>query len=111
MQTKSEKIKPFFIVIWDFNRDNVEHYDIMPYLLSVYKNRKKKDQPKTFDETKEFILKESRYQFWARCEYEVILHAWPPRTNGYEHKMDAFEQIHMNIDVITDCFLYNIKEK
>ena len=40
------------------------------------------------------------YQFWARCEYEVILSSWPSRENGYRHKMDVYEQIHMNLDNI-----------
>lgn len=104
IKNDTEKLKSFYVIRWDFNRDEVEHYDIIPYFKRVYDSLKKSERPKTFDEVKDFILKEGRYNFWARCEYETIVHSWPHRENGHEHKMDIFEQIKMNIDVITEVF-------
>lgn len=92
------------VITWNFNTDRVEHYDIMPYLYRRLEEKKKKRQitlkDLTLERLKEFIDTESKYQFWARCQYEVILSSWPPIENGHEHKMDVYEQIHMNLDNI-----------
>ena len=95
-------IKPYKVISWDFNSDNIEYYDIMPFLIDSYK-RIKKNKPKTFDEIKEFIINESRYRFWSRCEYEVIITGWPKQKR--EVKIDIFNQIMKNIDVITTHFM------
>lgn len=92
------------VITWDFSTDRVEHYDIMPYLYRRLEEKRKKRQivlkDLTLEKLKEFIDDESKYQFWARCQYEVILSSWPPRENGRKHKMDVYEQIHMNLDNI-----------
>lgn len=109
-------IPPYRVVNWDFNRDEIEFYDIMPYLVSIWKEEKKrkhkvfcdfdKDRlrmPETFEEFKRFILDVSLYNFWARCEYEVIVTGWPVQKR--EHKLDVYEQIKNNIDVVTKHFM------
>lgn len=92
------------VITWDFNTDRVEHYDIMPYLYRRLEEKRKKRQialkDLTLERLKEFIDTESKYQFWARCQYEVILSSWPPKEKGHKHKMDVYEQIHMNLDNI-----------
>lgn len=92
------------VITWNFSTDRVEHYDIMPYLYRRLEEKRKKRQivlrDLTLEKLKEFIDTESKYQFWARCQYEVILSSWPPRENGHKHKMDVYEQIHMNLDNI-----------
>ena len=80
-----------------------EPYDIMPYLVNRYKRLKKKDRPLSL---KKFIEDEARYQWWSRCEYEIILSDWPP--HGVEEKWDVFKQIMMNIDIITEILEENI---
>ena len=82
---------------WDFNRDKLVNYDIMPYIFDCYGREKRK--PTTEDETKKFILAWCTYQFWSRCEYEMLVSGWPARKNT--EKVDAFQQITMNIDAIT----------
>lgn len=98
-------IKPYKVISWDFNHDDIEYYDIMPFLIDSYK-KIKKNKPKTFDEIKEFIINESRYRFWSRCEYEVILTGWPKQKR--EVKIDIFNQIMENIDVITTHFISHL---
>ena len=98
-------IKPYKVISWDFNSDNIEYYDIMPFLIDSYK-KIKKNKPKTFDEIKEFIINESRYRFWSRCEYEVIITGWPKQKR--EVKIDIFNQIMENIDVITAHFISHL---
>ena len=98
-------IKPYKVISWDFNSDNIDYYDIMPFLIDSYK-KIKKNKPKTFDEIKEFIINESRYRFWSRCEYEVIITGWPKQKR--EVKIDIFNQIMGNIDVITTHFISHL---
>ena len=98
-------IKPYKVISWDFNHDDIEYYDIMPFLIDSYK-RIKKNKPKTFDEIKEFIINESRYRFWSRCEYEVIITGWPKQKR--EVKIDIFNQIMENIDIITTHFISHL---
>ena len=91
-------MKKFNVLIWDFNSDCLKPYDILPYF------RTECSKCKSIEELKNLIIQKSRYQFWSRCEYEMIIHGWPVHKN--EYKLDVHEQIMMNIDVITDI-LYN----
>lgn len=113
--------KKFNVLIWDFNRDELEHYDVLPYLRSCYKKRQERFKkgednrythvPETLEEFKQFVEDESRYQFWARCEYEMILHSWPPRKDGNEYKLDVYEQIAMNVDIIAEILYQEFSRK
>lgn len=100
-------MKTFNVIIYDFNGKRFVPYDIIPYFLEVYKERKKK--LKTFDEFKQFIKKESLYQFWARCQYEIVLTDWP--NMKHFSKWDVNKQIEMNLDVITKIFMEALHEK
>ena len=94
----------FNVLTWDFNTDKLEHYDILPYL----REKCLKEIPRSYDELKKSIEAHSMYQFWARCEYEMIIHGWPVRKNDY--KIDVHEQIMMNIDVITNILWNEAQE-
>ena len=97
-------MKKFNVLIWDFNTDKLEHYDVLPYL------RKEcfKEIPKSKEELKKSIESNSIYRYWSRCEYEMIIHGWPVRQNDY--KIDVHEQIMMKIDVITDILWNELKK-
>lgn len=97
----------FNVLNYDINRQKFKAYDIMPYLIDCYKKEKKK--PKTFEEFKDFIEKQSLYMYWSRCEYEIILVDWP--CQKVEEKWDVYDQIMMNIDVITDIVMKECKPK
>lgn len=95
----------FNVIVEDFNSENFESYDIMPYLRSEY--HKLENKPKTFAEIKQFIIDKSMYKWWSRCEYEIILQSWP--TGKHEKKIDVYWQIMLNIDLITKLFMYEIE--
>lgn len=108
--TPTEEIimKSFNVINYDCNAKKFKWYDVMPYLIERYKERKKKDRPKGFEEIKKFIRDESMYQFWSRCEYEILLVDWPCQKQS--DKIDIFDQIMMNIDVVTNVFIENIQK-
>lgn len=116
------KIPPYYVINWNVNCDNIVYYDVMPYLVSCWKEEKKRKHklwndgiteinvkkdttkmPEKFDEFKKFITKYAMYRYWARCEYETIVTGWP--VGKHEHKLDVYEQIKMNIDVVTKHFM------
>lgn len=114
-------MSPYYVLLWDFNKKQPEYYDIMPYLINTFNEEKKckfkvfcKDgEPETFEQFKEFILNACRYQFWSRCEYEFIMVQWPYNEKNPlkdSKKIDAYEQIKMNINIITQHFINEINQ-
>lgn len=100
------KIKPFNVINFNFNSSMFEPYDVMPYFINEYKAVKTK--PETVKEFTEFVKSKSLYQFWGRCEYEVVLHDWPCDT--VTHKMDVHEQLMMNLDIVVSILMENVRK-
>lgn len=102
------KLPCFNVINFNINTKQFENYDVIPYLYNQYITRKKDRRPRTFDELKAFILSTSMYQWWCRCQYEIILSDWP--CQQISKKIDVHQQVEMNIDIITDI-LYNVINK
>lgn len=112
-------MQSFNVIVYDFNKKKFVLSDIIPYLVDTYNKRVENHKkypdvdyykiPKTFSEFKEFVKNESQYQFWSRCEYEIILVDWPSQT--IEEKWDVFDQIMMNLDVITKIIIECVRKK
>ena len=123
-------MKKFNVIVYNINNNKFESYDVIPHLVSQYKKRE--DKPKTFDEFKEFVKNESLYQWWSRCEYEIILSPWPYTSSPSERydkkgeddieawkehwkkhlkeceKIDVHYQVMMNLDVITNLVMESV---
>ena len=84
---------------------SVPHYRL-PYFVREWKEEKDKSKFKSFDDIKEFVRSKSLYQFWSRCEYEMIVKGWP--VTKREIKLDVHEQIMMNLDLVTQVFINTI---
>lgn len=91
----------FYVIKYDPNGKKMKRYEIMSYFIEEYKQTKTK-KPKTLEECKNFIITKGMYQFWSRCEYEIILSDWP--CGCITEKWDIYKQIEMNIDLITAIF-------
>jgi hypothetical protein len=91
--------KKFYVLIFDPNGKDFIPYDILPYFRDTYNRCKKSIKPKNYESLRDFILAQSLYQFWSRCEYEIILQSWPNADKS--KKIDVHDQIKMNIDVIS----------
>lgn len=112
-------VLPYFRNVWRghrFNRD--KDYNKIPV--------------KTREQLKEWIIDWGRYQFWSRCEYEFLMGNWPFGSRkmreelkvflkakpdldtvdgdiklcniiiGDMVKIDVYEQLMMNIDIVVD---------
>jgi hypothetical protein len=103
---KKRKPIPFNVIIDDVKAQEFKSYDVMPYFIRCYDTTKKDKLPKTFDEFKEFVKSNSMYMYWARCQYEVVVHSWP--CDHIKQKIDVHWQIMMNIDVVTEILMRNV---
>lgn len=126
-------MKSFNVINFNFNAKQFEAYDVIPYFVNSYNDRVQKyheieleasmsktqkefDEykdvleywkiPVSFHEFKKFIQDEARYQFWSRCEYEIILVDWPCQKT--EEKWDIYDQIMMNLDIITQIVMDSV---
>lgn len=103
----TKKIKyPFYVIIDDVNKGKFVKYDVMQYLVACYKDTKKTNRPVSFDNFREFVENKSRYMYWSRCEYEIVLTAWA--SNTIEQKIDVHWQIMNNIDAVTHLLMKNV---
>lgn len=103
-------MKTFKVLCWNITRDEHEFYDVLPYFQreidSLLKKRRIRKKDITKDWLKDFVMKEAKYQFWARCEYEIIVSGWPVHEN--QEKLDVYDQIAANFDAVTDLLYENI---
>ena len=99
-------MKTFNVINYSINKQKFEPYNVIPYLVNCYEESKNK--PKTYDEFKKFVERQSLYQYWSRCEYEIILVDWP--CQNHEEKWDVHNQIMMNLDTVTSILMQELFE-
>lgn len=121
------KIK-FFVMVKDFSLGgDIQHYDVMPSLYGTIFTSKGKLSKRDFyildDKTykrkeikekkdlKKFINSHFRYHYWGKCEWEFIVQDWPTHFNSKDIKVDVYEQLKPNIDLITDIVWEQVKDK
>lgn len=86
----------------DFNRGIIESWDVFnnSRLKEDIVNEFKKAS--TFEEFQDKLESEIMYNYWSKCEYEIILGFWPPRNDGKEEKIDVYDQIMLNFDQFSE---------
>lgn len=109
-------MRSFHVINYDFNGQEFEPYDVIPYLVRQYQELVKRSEkgnsyypvPKTKDEFRDFVKREAQYQWWSRTEYEIILKDWPCGT--HEEKWDVFKQLMMNIEIVVDIVMQEVND-
>ena len=98
MSKKYIKSLVWNVFMYDINKREIITYNIFNhagFVEDIEKMRKNKITSVDFkDRLKQVLM----YYFWAKCEYEVIVSAWPPNENVPEQKIDAYSQVMMNFD-------------
>lgn len=104
-------MRQFNVITWNFNKRErgLEYYDIIPSFVRYYESKKKSERPKTREEFEKFVYNQGIYHFWAKCEWEVIISSWP-QSDGWEIKIDVWEQIKANFDLVVDIVMEAIEE-
>ena len=100
---KKAAIPSYNVLIWDFNHDALESYDVVPrFVESIKQYTKPKNLPKTKEALNEILESNVRYSFWSKCEYEMIIHGWPEQNN--DQKVDVYQQLKLNWPIFLDFF-------
>ena len=90
----------WFVFVEDFNGRRVEEYDIFEHHDFAEDVKKAYKKHRTdFDAFAEKVRGSLFYYFRSKCEWEVIVSAWPPSDRVPERKVDVFRQVMLNWDV------------
>lgn len=132
-----------------FSNGKIREYDILPYFRDAWKYKYNKTDKEKIKAAKyptkrkqlfkEWVRVKSRYVFWARCEWEMLIGSWPYGSKNINdqmkefmsesrdldsyndsvaldniitsdmEKIDVHRQIEMNIDIITDILFQEFK--
>lgn len=88
------------VIVEDFNGRKIGTYDIFRHGNFAEDVRKAyKKYRNDHDSFCENVRKSLAYYFWSKCEWEVIVSAWPPSDRIPDKKVDVYEQVMMNWDV------------
>ena len=91
----------------DFNRNEIIVRNVFElsstFIENCQKNYKKnKDNKEVFlEELKHHLM----YSYWSKCEYEVIISAWPPsppHKKPCEIKVDIYDQVMLNWNLFSE---------
>lgn len=91
------------VIAEDFNGRRIDAFDIFEhggFADDVVKSYRK--YRNDFGAFSEDVRKLLAYYFWSKCEWEVIISAWPPSDRIPERKVDVYEQVMLNWDVFIE---------
>lgn len=90
----------WFVYVEDFNGRKISEYDIFEHCSFAEDVRKAyRKYRNDHDSFCENVRKSLAYHFWSKCEWEVIVSAWPPSDRVPERKVDVYQQVMLNWDV------------
>jgi len=102
----------FNVLHLNFNKNEVEPYDILPYFRDCWKAKCYKEEVNKIKETKSknilidllknFIQDRSLYMFWARCEWEFLVAHWPFGSKQLYEDLKNFWKDYPDIDDYTN---------
>ena len=84
------------VYVNNFNSKRIETYNIFKhggFLDDCKKAARKysKDEAAFLEEVRKYLM----YNFWSKCEWEIVITDWP--TSGkVEKKIDVFDQVMLN---------------
>jgi hypothetical protein len=101
----------FKVLIYKMGK--IEQYDILPYFRNCWKEKYNKEQKESIKQVKqpakrkqlfkEYIISRSKYMYWGRCEFEMLLASWPFGSYRMKEEMKKFLQNPINLDDYTQC--------
>lgn len=112
-KTKKLMAAVFNVLEFDVNSRKTKPYDVLPYFRNSWASKYNKEEKDEIKKTrskelfKEYIRTEAQYQFWARCEYEILVASWP--FGSYSLTQDMKDFLKNNPDLDLDNFAKNIE--
>lgn len=93
----------FNTVMEDFNKAEYKKFNIFRgYYISEFldKYKKKPTKERNKEDFAEQLKRECKYSYWGKSEYEIIISPWGGRAP--EKKVDVWNQIELNWDIVVD---------
>lgn len=110
----SNKNLTWNVYVYNFNKRCIETRNILGKesviirdVLEKAKSEYKENVP-DYDKFKEEVSNIVMYYYWAKCEWEVIISAWPPNENAKEEKVDVYSQVMLNFDIFYNYIYTNL---
>ena len=110
----SNKNLTWNVYVYNFNKRCIETRNILGKesviirdILEKAKSEYKENVP-DYDKFKEEVRNVVMYYYWAKCEWEVIISAWPPNENAKEEKVDVYSQVMLNFDQFYRYLYYGL---
>ena len=110
----SNKNLTWNVYVYNFNNRGIETRNILGKesviirdVLEKAKSEYKENVP-DYDKFKEEVRNVVMYYYWAKCEWEVIISAWPPNENAKEEKVDVYSQVMLNFDIFYNYIYTNL---
>ena len=98
----------WFVYRYNVNSRIIEQFNVFTHCS--FKKQviqlKRKRNVLTYDEFSQELKNTAQYYFWAKCEYEVTVHGWPPAHSDVTIKVDIFDQLQLNWDAFVR-YVYN----
>lgn len=95
-----------------FSNGKIREYDILPYFRDSWKEKYNKEEKEKIKAArydakrrqlfKEWVLGRSRYMFWARCEWEMLIGSWPYGSKNIDDQMKKFMLKNPDLDRYND---------
>ena len=60
-----------------------------------------------FEAYEQILNRECMYYYWSKCEWEVIVSAWPPR-DGSDKKIDVYSQLKANWELFKNIVIEDL---
>lgn len=60
-----------------------------------------------FEAYEQILDRECMYYYWSKCEWEVIVSAWPPR-DGSDRKIDVYSQLKANWELFKNIVIEDL---
>lgn len=60
-----------------------------------------------FEAYEQILNRECMYYYWSKCEWEVIVSAWPPH-DGSDKKIDAYSQLKANWELFKNIVIEDL---
>lgn len=102
----------FNVIIYDINKKTVVPYDVIPYFVYSWNKDSLKSKVSNKEMFKTWVEKTSKYNYWARCEYEILIAPWPYiEEKDKMVKIDVHHQLIHNLDILVDILIDELELK
>lgn len=92
------------VYVGNFNSGRIETRNVFSHtgLMDDLKKAARKYRDRERELFEEDMRRSILYWYWSKCEWEIILSHWPPRTDAHDEKIDVYDQVMLNWDVFRE---------